>query len=262
MKKQPAIFLKVTRDMFLVQLFWAFWFLGILLFINVVNIVRTFFQDRGADNYFNALVIPANLFMLVIGIISVVFLKHFVQMGVTRKDYFKGTFLAAIGLSVVIPIISIAINALQQLIVSNIESFSFRATDLNSVIAEIDSHIIADLVQAIILTPHVDPGSNWFLATAVMCLNMFIYYLVGWLVSAGFQRLNSFAGLGVTIAAVLILMLQDTLLRVSLDLPVLERFELLQVFPLSAAVAGILILILLTIAAIRTFVKRITVKIG
>ncbi|WP_010271908.1 hypothetical protein [Paenibacillus senegalensis] len=174
--KMPTQFPKVVKDMFFVQMSWALWFLGFLLIVNVVKMARAFFQDGTTDHYFAAVFIPANLFMVVIGIISVFFLPHYVSLGVTRKVYFKGTLIAAIGISAVIPILTIGIYVLQQWIVHSFTTFSFKVTDLNSILLEIDSHVVAELVQSIILSPYVDPGSNGGLAVIVFGLNMLIYY--------------------------------------------------------------------------------------
>lgn len=255
--KQPAIFPKVAKDMFWVQLTWTFGFLGIMLAINIFKIIVATVQGNEVDNYYNSVFVAANIFMLVIGIISVFFLPHYVENGVTRKDYFKGAFLASVGLSAIIPIIIISISLLQQFILK----ISFKVADINSVVLEIDSDdIVGDIVTSIILTPYVDPQSNWVLAIGIFSLNIFIYYLIGWLISASFYRFNTGTGLGFILIALIIITLEDTLLRISLDLPVLRRFSILESLPLGVAVLCILFLILISIWIIRLLTKRVTVK--
>lgn len=261
--KQDVIFLKVAKDIFSTQFSWALKFLGIMLVINIINIIRAIIQDRGVDNYFNAVLIPANLFMLVIGILSVFFLSHYVDYGVTRKDYFKANLLSSIGLSVIIPILAIGISTVQQFILKNVEAFSFRVADINSVVSEIDSDFIGDIVQSFILTPHVDPESNWILALAVFSLNIFTYYLIGWLISAGFYRFKaeaSIGGFGCILIALIILMLQDTLLRIALDLPIISSFATLEFLPLSVSVLGILLLVFISIWIIHSLTKNVVIK--
>ncbi|WP_010271906.1 hypothetical protein [Paenibacillus senegalensis] len=75
-----------------------------------------------------------------------------------------------------------------------------------------------------------------------------------------FYRFSTVIGVGFTLLAILILMLQDTLLRISLDLPVLQRFALLEGFPLSAAGIGIFLLIVIPLAVIRLLTKRMPIR--
>lgn len=260
---KQRIFLKVAKDMFRVQMSWAFGFLGIMLAINIFKIIRATIQGTGVDNYYNSVFVAANIFMLVIGIIAVYFLPHYVENGVTRKDYFKGTFIASIGLSVIIPIITIGISSLQLFILKNIDKISFKEADFNSVVLEVNNDvgdIIGDTVTSIILNPYIDPQSNWILAIDIFSLNIFMYYLIGWLISASFYRFDTLTGLGSILIAFIILTLEDTLLRISLDLPVASRFSTLEFLPLGVTVLGILFLILISIWIIRSLTKRVKVK--
>lgn len=260
--KQSSIFPKVVKDMFWVQLKWTFWFFGIMLAINIFNIVRSIIQGSNVDTYYNAVFVGANIFMFVIGIISIYFLSHYVEKGVTRKDYFKGSLLAAIGLSVVIPIISFCISIIIQFIINNIVNISFNSPHMiNDVVQETDSHMIGDIVQSFILTPYIDPKSHFILAMAVFSLNIFMYYVIGWLISASFYRFETVIGLGFILIALIFLMIEDALLRISLDLPVLERFSTLQTIPQGLAVLSILAIILVSIWLIRLLTKRATIKI-
>ena len=257
-------FLKVAKDMFWVQMSWAFGFLGIMLAINIFKIIRATIQGNGVDNYYNSVFVAANIFMLVIGIISIYFLPHYVENGVTRKDYFKGTFIASLGLSVIVPIITISISTLQLFILKNIDKISFKEADINSIVSEINLDIgdmISDAVTTIILTPYVDPQSNWMLAIGIFSLNIFIYYLIGWLISASFYRFDTLTGLGFILIAFIILTFEDTLLRISLDFPVANRFSILESLPFGVTVLGILFLILVSIWIIRTLTKSVTIKI-
>lgn len=259
--KQKADFPKVIMDMFLIQMSWALGFLGIMLAINIFEIIRTITLGGGADHYFNAVFVAATIFMLVIGITSVYFLPHYIENGVTRKDYFKGTLIASIALSLIIPVIAFCVSAIEQVIVTNITRVNFNDPDINSVILEIDSEFIGDIVQSVILTPYVDPSSNWILAMAIFSLNIFLYYLLGWLISAGFYRFDTITGLGFILIALVFLMLTDTLLRVSLNLPVLDSLAVLNSLQVGMAVVGIVSIVLVSIWIIRLLTKKITVKI-
>jgi len=260
--KQTAIFPKVANDMFWVQLFWALGFLGVMLVINIIKIIIATFQGNEPNSYYDSIFIAANIFMLVIGILAIYFLPHYVGNGVTRKDYYKGTLLASVGLSITIPIITICISLLEQMILKNIDKVSFKAANIiNEVVLEIDSNIVGDIVQSIILTPYVDPQSNWFLAICVFSLNIFMYYLAGWLISTSFYRFGAGTGLGFIIIALIVLMLEDVLLRISLDLPIPSRFSTLGSLPLSITILSILFIIFISIWIIRLLTKRVTIKI-
>lgn len=253
----------VIKDMFWVQMSWAFGFLGIMLAINIFKIIQATIQGNGVDNYYNSVFVAANIFMLVIGIISIYFLPHYVENGVTRKDYFKGAFIASIGLSVVIPIVTIGISTLQLFILKNLDKISFKEVDINSVVSEINSDvgdIVGDIVTSVILTPYIDPQSNLILAIGIFSLNIFMYYLIGWLISASFYRFNTLTGLGFILIALIIFTLEDTLLRITLDLPIASRFSTLEFLPLGVTVLGILFLIFVSIWIIRTLTKRVTIK--
>lgn len=258
--KQKAIFPKVANDMLWVQLTWTFGFLGIMLAINIYKIISAIIQGGMADPYYEVVFIAANIYMLVIGIISINFLPYFVENGITRKDYFKGTLIAAAGLSIVIPVIAFLVSAVENLIVTNATEMKYNPSDINMVVLETDGSIIDDAVQSIILTPFVDPGSNWILAIIVFSLNIFTYYILGWLISAAFYRFGTIAGLGFILLALFMLMLEDSLLRISLDLPVLERFTVLDFLPSGLAVLGILLIVIVTVWLIRLLTKRVSIK--
>ncbi|MBB6451181.1 hypothetical protein HNR44_003175 [Geomicrobium halophilum] len=55
--------------------------------------------------------------------------------------------------------------------------------------------VIAELVLSVILSPNVDPSGNWVLAIGVFALNIFIFYLLGWLISVGFKAGGTILGL-------------------------------------------------------------------
>ncbi|QKY71490.1 hypothetical protein [Lentibacillus sp. CBA3610] len=258
--RQPAVFLKVARDVFWMQLSWAFGFLGIMLAINIFKIIRSIIQGSGVDNYYNAVFVAGNIFMFVLGILFMYFLPYYVENGVTRRDYFKGGLIASVGLSVIIPIIASGISAVEQFVITNVSNLTFNEPDINSVVLEIDSNIIGDIIQSAILTPYIDPASNWILAMAVFSINIFIYYLLGWFISASFYRFDTVTGLGFILIALITLMLQDTLLRISLGLPVLERFAVLESLPSGIIIPGMFLVILILIWVIRLLTKRIAIK--
>lgn len=255
--KQINHFPKVAFDMFIMQLVWTMGFLGIMLIIHIVKIVMmTFFGGDAVDTFYNSVYIPANIFMLVIGIICIYFLPHYVENGVTRKDYFKGALLASIGLSIALPVLAFIVSSISNLIIK----INYREAEINSVVQEMDSGIIGNIVQTIILSPHVDSGSNWIIAIAVFSLNIFMYYLLGWLISASFYRSDFIIGIFSIIGSIILLMLGDTMIRITLGMPIFVRFVALTQLPSSITLFVLLLVILLAVWIIRQLTKRVTIK--
>lgn len=265
--KAKATYPKVALDLFVTQLTWAFMFLGIVLLIQLVRPLLSmipFFllNDKvNVGNYYDTVFIASNIFMLVIGIIVITsFLPYFVSHGITRKDYFKGASIAAIGLSLTIPILASLIYALQKLFM-NVTNFTIghESTLAQDIIARGDDDAIGDLIQSIILTPFVELESNWLLALLVFALNILTYYVVGWLIGTGFYRFGVIVGLFCIVLALGIIYVQDLFLSSALNLPVHDMFASLD-FTLFPAVIGTLVLIGVTIWGIRQMVKRVHVK--
>lgn len=264
--KHNTIYSKVAVDMFLKQSLWAFGFLGVLLLVHIGKIIASLFTDFEISSYFNQVFIAANIFMFVVGILCINFLPHFAQNGVTRKDYFKGSLLAALGLSVALPIITILISTFEQFIINLIGKITFQNPDINSVVQDIDTdgniigNIVSSVVQSFVVPPYVDPTSNWVLAIAIVSINIFIYYLIGWLISATFYKLGTIPGLGLIVVGAAILVLKDTLLRLTLELPIPKQLEFLEILPKSIAAITALVLIVINLGLIRSLTKNVTIK--
>lgn len=258
--KQKTIYPKVATDLFWVQLFWALGFLGVLLVIQIIKAILSITQGNEMSDYFDAVFIAANIFMLVIGIISSYgFLPYYVGNGVTRKDYFKGSAIASVGLSITIPIIASVISVIQVFIVNLINLTILKDSSLGNNATGGEGSIIGEIILSIIFTPFVDLQSNWLLAIFVFALNIFIYYLVGWLIGSGFYRFGVLFGLICIIIAFLVIYAQDLLLSIALGLPVQDMFASLH-FPIYTAIIGIFVLIVITLWMIRQLTKRVAIK--
>lgn len=253
--EQNNIFPKVAKDMFWIQSTWTFGFLGIMLAINIFKIIYGIIQNTGVDDFYNSIFVAGNIYMLIIGIISVYFLPHYVENGVTRKDYFKGSLLASIGLSMLIPIVAYIVSIIEKLLLKN--WIDFKETNF---IPETDSNFIGDIIQSIILTPYVNPESNLILAIVIFSLNVFTYYLIGWLIGAGFYRFNAGTGFVFILIALIMITLEDVLLRISLDLPMQERFAILDTIPSGVTALGVLLILIVTTWIIRQLTKSVAIK--
>lgn len=261
---QKSIYPKIASDLFWAQLFWAFGYLGIMLIIHIVKIVLAVVNNVEMKDYFTSVFFSSNIFMLVIGIIaSYGFLQYFVSNGATRKDYFKGTVIATIGLSLVIPILTSVITMIERVIfkVMNLQYSDMHLLTDNSMgdtVGDIGD-IIGTIIQSVILTPFVDLQSNWFLAIIVFALNIFCYYLIGWLIGAGFYRYGGVLGLAFILIAVGAIFVQDSLLRSVLDLPLNGMVASVEI-PFVVAVLGIFVVIGVVLGLIRQLTKRVTIK--
>lgn len=258
--KQKTIYPKVATDLYWVQLFWALGFLGVLLVIQIIKMIISITKGIEMNQYFDAVFIAANIFMLVIGIISSYgFLPYYVGNGVTRKDYFKGTAIASVVLSITIPIIASLVSVIQIFLVNVVNLSILKDSSLGKNAPVNEDGLIGEMIQSIILTPFVDLQSNWLLAIFVFALNIFIYYLVGWLIGSGFYRFGVLFGLICIIIAFIIIYAQDILLRIVLDLPIHDMFAWLQL-PIYASGIGIFVLIVITLWMIRQLTKRVAIK--
>lgn len=261
---QKSIYPKVASDMYWVQLFWAFGYLGVMLLIHIVKMVTAIVKDLDVDDYFTTVFFSSNIFMLVIGIVSAYgLLQHFVSIGVTRRDYFKGASMAAVGLALTIPILASLMTLIERLVV-NVINVQFRDTSSLTDI-RLDNmgssfgDIFGNIVQSVVVSPFVDLQSHWLLAILVFAFNIFGYYLIGWLIGAGFYRCGGLLGLAFIVIALIIVLLQDIFVRAVLGLPLNSAIVSFDV-PVVVAAIGILIVISLLLWLIRQLTKRVVIK--
>ncbi|GAQ17883.1 Tat pathway signal protein [Oceanobacillus picturae] len=254
--KQTNNYLKVMKDMFTVQMMWAFGVMGVMLIIGIVRLVLQF-QENGQDNFYNSFFVVATFFFFVIGIMATYFLPHYVGHGVTRKDYYKGASLALIGMAITLPFIVWGISVLTEFVVENVTSFSFKEPNMD--VSTEDSNFIGDIVEFLIVTPFVEPDSNWVLAIGIFSLKILTYYLAGWLISAAFYKFSVIAGLGFIAMSIVLLTVENVLLRSILSLPIPNRFAFLEM-PEGIAIAALLLIPLGMFCLIRVMTKRVSVK--
>ncbi|NAP00558.1 hypothetical protein FRY77_31775 [Halomonas sp. MG34] len=254
--KKHNNYLKVMTDMFLIQLFWAFGIMGVMLIIGLVRLIFHM-QENGQDNLYNSYFVVATFFVFVIGVMATYYLPHYVGLGVTRKNYFKGATLALVGLTVILPFIIWGTSVITELIIENVTSFSFREPNMD--VSTEDSNFIGDIVEFLIVTPFVEPESNWVLAIGIFSLKILVYYLAGWLISAAFYKFSVIAGLGAIAISIVLLTVENVLLRSILNLPIPNRFAFLEV-PEGIAIAALIIIPLGMFCLIRVLTKRVSIR--
>lgn len=186
--------------------------------------------------------------------------------GVTRKDYFKGTAIASVGIAFVIPLLAEMVTAIETLIVRVTPiTLEFRSLVGGNFFDFDDPNLIGDIVQMIIMSPYVDPSTNWLLALFIYGVNFLMCYLVGWLIGSGFNR---FSVIGVMFIAIGIafLLAHDIILGAGLGQSLTGTFIPLVSLPalnfsFLHAIGGVLALMAINLWIIRQTTKRLVIRI-
>ena len=258
--KKATIFPKVATDLFWVQLFWAFGFLGIMFVIHLIKIVMAINSNNDIEIYFVSTFVAANIFMLVVGIISSYgFLPHYVSNGVTRKDYFKGAALASVGLSIALPVITSIVSVIELFILKMFNMSSVFTTTFGERVNMDDDGIVSDIIQSIIIAPYVDPQSNWLLAIFIVILNLLTFYLLGWLIGSAFYRFGVIIGIVFIAISIVLVLIENALLSIGLGLKVPERLSSYD-FDLPISIIGVVVMIIIVLWLIRQLTKRVAIK--
>jgi len=224
---------KIAFDMTFVQLGWALWIIGISLIIFVGMRYFPVTSDYTSGGFFSLIENPYKIFMLVIGILSVPsFLSYYVKLGVTRKHYFTGAAISAAGLSAIFMIIAVMISGIEQLV---------EPTDV---------------------VTFLGVNASWILIFMVFSLNIFVYYIAGWLIGAGFYRYNVWAGFLFIIGAIALIFMMDFLWSGELNTPLhsLLSIDKPQDLSLGLSFGVTFVLIAISLWIIRRVTKRVRVK--
>jgi len=203
--------------------------------------------------------------MLVIGIITISFLTYYVENGITRKNYFYGNAIASIGLSIVIPILIYALNLAEKFIINKFTSTVINENVLGEALEEVaidmNGNIIGEIIQSFIFSPSISPASSLLLSLALFSLNIFVFYIIGWLIGAAFKRLGVIGGILFIFIGLAIAALKDSMIRLAMDIPLLGNFSFLNIIPDTLALPVVLVLIVVTFIFIRLLTKKTPIKI-
>lgn len=179
--KQQSLLYKITKSLFIEQLKWSPWFISIMFIIHLVLTYFHSYIDFTLNSLFGFSYYSTHIYMLINGIIAgVYFLPFYVKHGITRKDYFLGTILSTLGLSAAIAIIFAILSFIEGAILWLIGF---------------------DWLPTTILT--VNSDYPWILLLLVYMLNIFTYYLIGWLITMGYYRFGWKIGFGFIALAIL-----------------------------------------------------------
>jgi len=124
---------------------------------------------------------------------------------------------------------------------------------------ENEGSLIGDIIQSLIITPFISLQSNWLLAIFIISLNIFFYYILGWLIRAGFYRFGVGMGLSCSLFSIAVIVTQDLLFSIPLDLPVNNLFASLD-FPIVVSVLVIFFLIGIVLWMIGQLTKKVAIK--
>lgn len=232
MKKSSSAVSKISMEMFIHQGSWA---LGILFVIFVINIILGIASDGVREDYFSIAYRFTKGFMVVAGIISCSgFLSYYVRNGLTRREFFNGAVLAAIFLSLAIPLIAGAVN----LVLGMLSFWGNASTPLL-----------------------LNFNNNWFLVLASYSIQIFIYYLMGWMIGAGVYRYDWIPGIGFVAVAFILVSFMDVLWQFELA-SLWERWLPMAsvTVPLPISLAGSLAVIAAALVLIRLLTRRVPIK--
>ncbi|WP_033542937.1 hypothetical protein [Planococcus sp. CAU13] len=237
--KQDQVYPKIARGTFHEQFKWSLWFFGFLTAAHIIGLIIVNITDEQLLGFFVFSTHSVSIFLLVCGIISVyVFMGLFVQQGVTRKDSYLGIAIAALALTFAVTLISLVLNAIEQLIAGSM-----------SLPLETD------------VTNMFEPAAGWFAAACYYYLNMLTYYLVGWFIGVGYYRYGWLIGFVFVALAILAISINGYFWG---DADLSSIIPLIPHSPADAspviAVIGSLILNTALLISIRLLTKRMAIK--
>ena len=266
MKQQSffqSFFSKVAVDMFLVQLKWSLWFISFILLAHIIMIIVFINTGNPHGDFLFFSHSSSKIYMLVIGIISAYgFLTFYVNQGITRKDYFIGASLAAIGLSLAIAIIATVLTGLEYIIleVANLPIELDRAMVDNGVESS-DNSISIFLPKAIVSSSILVHSSNWLLSMLMYTLNILTFYAIGWFIGSGYYRFGWVAGFGFIALAMVFIAIGDLLWGTEIDEPLSNWLPFTTIdLPLYGSFLGAIVLIGIILVFIRLITRRVTIK--
>lgn len=180
MKTKSSILLKTSSEMFFSQFIWAlYYFTAIVLIYIVLNIIFNINSgdEEAIGSFFMFSNDLTNTFMFIIGVIAPSFLSYFIANGVTRKNVFKGSVLAAGGISITMVIVTGALSG----IISLAMKFMNLSVITNSITTQ--EGIFSTL-------------GNLFFSLLIYSLYLFVHYLIGWFIGSGFYKYGWITGIG------------------------------------------------------------------
>ena len=259
--KQQSFFSKVAVDMFLVQFKWSLWFISFILLAHIIMIIVAVNVNFPLGDFLFFSHRSSKIYMLVIGIISAyAFLTFYVNQGITRKDYFIGSSLAAIGVSLAIAIIATVLTGLEYIILEMM-NLPINLDRAMVGVESSDNSISIFLPKAIVSSSILVHSSNWLLSMLMYTLNILTYYVIGWFIGSGYYRFGWVAGFGFIALAIVFITVGDLLWGTEIGEPLSSWLPFTSIdLPLYGSFLGAIILIGIIIGLIRLLTRRVTIK--
>lgn len=231
--------IQVMKDLFMEQLKWGRWCILATIIIHVLMAVFATNADGSIYNLIEFSYSITSFYMLVIGIVAgFIFLPFYVKQGVTRKEYYVGSTISTILLSVTLAALFGILSIIENYIF-NIFNYKFNS---GGIIASANGSMLLTLV--------------------LFSLNIFTYYLIGWLINVGFYRYKNLLGVGFVILAICLLFLHG-FLWINGFFSILDQgfSNIFAANPVSLSTAGTVLLIGVILWIIRLVTKNIAVTI-
>ncbi|OIJ11462.1 hypothetical protein BKP37_15590 [Anaerobacillus alkalilacustris] len=227
---------KISIDLFSIQMKWSSWFIAIVF---AIYLIVHGFVEKLDENFISFIFRSSKIYMLIIGIVSCfAFLTYFVKNGITRKDYYTGSVIAAtlVGFSIML-----------------------IATIITSVLTLIETYTTISFGSAYI--HFVEQNSSWLLSFVTFSLIIISYYVAGWIIALGFYRFGGWGGFGSILIAILYMSLTDLLWEGDLSHPLAALLKISKpTMSLPSSILGTLLLLGLGLFIIRKITKRIPIK--
>lgn len=241
---------KIAGDLTLYQLIWAAFFLAaVVVFFFGMRIfsggeplfgIRIFSGEESIHTrpFLDFLLQPGSGFMFVLGVISVTgFLTFMVKQGVTRRTYFFGTAVSSFIVAAILTAAGVLIQLILQIFMTNI--------DWQPVLGYEDAPVTAGLM---------------------MLCQLYLFYLIGWMIGCTFYRFGFLAGLFSIAGSFLLLLGISYLISSDNSLPatVIGRLglpELSGEVPLYVSLPILLLIAVILLAVMRMMTKRVRIRI-
>lgn len=236
-RKNHSNIAKLSFDFYTMQMQWSLWYLAIVIAISVIAPLFISQTDGWQWNFVEGIYSSSKIYMAVVGIFTCfALLGYMVKSGVTRRDYFYGTMIAAVGVSFSLLIIATIISTIIEWI--GYQPYSQTISFLNTT-------------------------STWFVPILSLSLILIGYYIAGWLIAVGYYRFGGLKTVGFVILALSFVSLIDLLWEGEMVYPFFSTAFSFSLAGMSIFYSfGItLILIGLALWLVRSITKRIPIKI-
>ncbi|AKL96574.1 hypothetical protein CACET_c31300 [Clostridium aceticum] len=231
---------KLALDLFGIQMQWSLWYIPVVLIIHFIVLRFVPDVEERDLNLIYFVFQPSKIYMLIIAILSCFSLMGYaVKNGITRRDYFWGSAVAAVGVAFSIMILAAILAGVLELF----GLFTAYSSVTNSI-------------------AFLDTSSIWIVPVLVLSLILLCYYIAGWIIAVGFYRFGGLVGIGFVAIALLFVSIADLLWEGELSHPLAVSLDIPFANPsIPFSITATLILIGLGLWLVRILTKRIPIKV-